>query len=126
GDMAVAEDRVRISLSQNFDATLLDRLLQKIRRIGIELTLHQRRHQMHHGDLHALGFETRGRFKTKETAADNDSIAAFLSSSEPRVPVIQIAKGNDAGKLGAGYRDENGPRTGRDNQIVVMRDGARL
>ena len=52
-DLAVAEDRLGVGLGDDLDAALLDRPLQQVAGGRIELALHQRRHEMQHGDVHA-------------------------------------------------------------------------
>ena len=49
---------------------------QQISGGGIELALHQGRHQMDHGDIHAALLEARRGFEAKQSATDDDSLAA--------------------------------------------------
>ena len=51
--LPLAEDRLGVGLGDDLDAARLDRALQQIAGSRIELALHQRRHQMQHGDVHA-------------------------------------------------------------------------
>ena len=52
-DLAVAQDGAGVGAGQDLDAALLDRLLQEVGSVGIELSFHQGRHQMDDGGLHA-------------------------------------------------------------------------
>ena len=124
--LAVAENGVGVGAGQNLDAALLDRLLQQIRGVRIELTLHQRRHQMNDGRLHAVEREARGRLEAEQAAADHHRVAALLGGRQHGVDVVEIAEGHDAGKLGAGNRQQDRPGAGRNDQIIVGLDDAGL
>ena len=124
--LAVAENGVGVRAGQNLDAALFDRLLQQIRGIGIELTLHQRRHQMNDRRLHAVGRKTGGRFESEQTAADDHRVAALPGGRQHRVDVVEVAERDDAGKLGAGNREQDRPGAGRDDQMIVWLDSAGL
>ena len=49
-----------------------------------------------------------------------------LAAGEHGVDVVEIAEGDDAGKLGAGNRKQNRPRAGRDEKVIVGLDDAGL
>ena len=74
-----------LALGQNLDAALLDRLLQEISGVRIELALHQGRHQMNDRGLHALGGKAGGGFKAEQAAADHHGIAARSGRRQHRV-----------------------------------------
>src|SRR5215468_2021296 len=61
-----SQNRVGIGAGQNLDAAFLDRLLQQIGSVGIELPLHQGRHEMDDRRLHPLGRQARGRLEAEK------------------------------------------------------------
>ena len=85
----------------------------------IELALHQRWHQVHDRDIHALLFQTRGGFKAQQPATDHNGAAARFGCKQHGLHVVQIAVGQNAGKAGTGNRDDNRARAGCDDELVI-------
>ena len=83
----------------HLDAARLDSALQQMAGGGIELALHQGRHQMHDRDVHALRLEARGGLEPEQAAADDHGIAARLGGEQHRLHVVEIAVGEHAGKF---------------------------
>ena len=76
-----AEDRLRVGLRDHVDAALLDGPLQQIARGGVELALHQGRHQMHDRHVHALHLEARGGLEAEQPAADDDGLGRAICAA---------------------------------------------
>ena len=106
-------------LGDDLDAASLDRALQEMAGSRIELPLHQRRHQMQHGDVHAALFEPGRSFEAEQSAADHHGLGARLRGKQHRLHVVEIAIGQDARKVVAGNRQNERRRAGRDDQFVV-------
>lgn len=107
-DLAVAGDRLGVGLGDDLDAALLHRTLQEIAGGRIELALHQGRHDMQHGDVHALRVEARRRFQTQQAAADDHRLRPRLGSEHHRLHVIEIAIGQHPGRSWPGTGMMNG------------------
>ena len=125
-DLLVADDRLGVGAGQDFDAALLDRALQQIGCVRVELALHQRRHQVHDRGLHALAGEARSRLEAEQAAADHHGVAAPCRRGKHRVDVVEVAEGDDAGQLGARNGNQDRLRAGGDEQRVVGLDRAVL
>jgi hypothetical protein len=78
-DLAVADDGLVLALVMHLDAARLDRLLQQIAGGRIELALHQRRHEMQHGDVHAARLQAGRGLEAEQAAADDDRLGARLA-----------------------------------------------
>ena len=118
-DLAVADDRLGVGLGDDLDAARFDRPLQQIAGGRIELALHQRRHEMQHGDVHAARLEAGRRLEPEQAAADDDRLGARLRGEQHGVDVVEIAIGEDARQVVAGHRDDERHRAGGDHQLVV-------
>ena len=118
----------RISLVSAPVRTLMPRRLelaleQQARRF-VELALHQGRHQVDHGHVHAVDGQPVGRFQPEQAAADDDGVLAAVGGLlQHRFDVEHVAEGHDAGQVAAGDRDDEGVGAGREQQPVVF-DGA--
>ncbi len=120
GDSVCAEDGLGIGAGVDVDAARLDGLLEQIAGAGIELALHQGRHQMHDRNLHALEREARRRFEAEQPAADDHGTgrpcrrphACVSTSSRSRKVTTPL-------QIGAGNRNDEGLRAGGDDQLVI-------
>ena len=121
-----ADELLCVGLGDDLDAAILDGLLQQMTCGDIELALHERRHEMEHGHIHALLFEAGCSFEAEEPAADNHRATAGFCSEQHRVDIVEIAIGEDAGQIMSGHRKNKGNRARRDDQLVVRRDLAVL
>ena len=101
------------------NAARLDSALKEMARGRIELAFHQGRHQMHDRDVHALFLEAHGGLQPEEPATDNHRIAARLGGEQHRLHVVEITVGEHAGKFMAGYRNDDGVRSGGDDEPIV-------
>ena len=118
-DLAVADDRLGVGLGDDLDAARFDRLLQQIAGGRIELALHQRRHDVQHGDVHAALVQAGRRFQPEQAAADDHGLGPRLRGEQHGVDVVEIAIGQHAGQIVAGHRDDERHRAGGDDQLVV-------
>ena len=116
---ALANDRLGISFADNLDAPLLDRLLQEIARGRIELPLHQGRHNMEDGDIHAAMSKTRCGFQSEQSATDHHRLLARLCGKQHGVDIVQVAVGNDAWQIVSRHRDDEWNGTGCYHQLVI-------
>ena len=121
GDMGLAQDRMGVRLAAHGDAAILERLLQQVAGRGIELALHQGRHEMENRDLHALGLQARRRLEPEQAAADDDGMPALPGRFEHLVDVVEVAVGDHARQGRAGDRHHEGHRAGGDEEPVVVR-----
>ena len=118
-DLAVADDRLGVGLGDDLDAARLDRLLQQVAGGRIELALHQRRHDVQHGDVHAAFLEAGGGLEAEQAAADDDGLGARLRREQHGVDVVEVAVGEHARQILAGHRNDERHRAGGDDQLVV-------
>ncbi len=118
-DLAVAEDRLGVGLGDDLDAARFDRPLQEVAGRRIELALHQGRHQVQDGDVHAARVEPGRGLEPEQAAADHHRLAARLGGEQHGVDVVEIAIGEHAGKVVAGHRNDERHRAGGDDQLVV-------
>ena len=98
-DLAVADDRLGVGLGDDLDAARLDRLLQQVAGGRIELALHQRRHDVQHGHVHAALLEAGGGFEAEQAAADDDGLGARLRGEQHGVDVVEVAVGQHARQI---------------------------
>ena len=96
-DLAVSHNRLGVGLGHHLDAARLDRLLQKIAGGGIELALHQGRHDVQHGHIHAALLQPGRGFEAEQAAADDDGLGARLSCEQHGVDVVEVAVAQNAG-----------------------------
>ena len=113
-DLAVADDRLGVGLGHHLDAARLDRLLQQVAGGRVELALHQRRHDVQHGDVHAALAEAGSRFQAEQAAADDHRLRPRLRGEQHGVDVVEVAIGQHARQVLAGHRDDERHRTGGD------------
>ncbi len=93
-DLAVADDRFGVGLGDDLDAALFDRALQQVAGGRIELALHQRRHHVQYGDVHAARCKAGGGLEAEQAAADDDRLVARLGGEQHRLHVVEIAVGH--------------------------------
>src|SRR5689334_7232014 len=77
----------------------LHRLREEVARSRIELPLHQRRHQVDDGYVHALLVEPCSGLESQQPAADHHGFAARLRREHHGMHVVEIAIGEDAGEV---------------------------
>ena len=118
-DLAVADDRLGVGLGDYLDAARLDCLLQQVAGGRIELALHQRRHDVQHGHVHAAFLQAGGGLQAEQAAADDDGLCARLGGEQHGVDVVEIAVGEHARQILAGHRNDERHRAGGDDQPVV-------
>ena len=120
----------RIALVEALVMTLMprcfERALQQIAGGRIELALHQRRHQMQHGDVHVPRVEPGRRLEAEQAAADDDRLGARLRGEQHRIDVVEIAIGQDARQIVARHRQDERHRARGDDQLVVGRGDAAI
>ena len=81
---------------QHADAEVLHLAEQVAAAVGIELPLHQRRHQVDDGDVAALHLQPARGLETEQAAADDDGLARRARALEQRARVVERAEGEDA------------------------------
>ena len=79
---SVAEDFLGLAVGEERDAALVEIAAQQLAGGGVELALHQRRHQVHDRDRHAAPLQALGRFEPQQPAADHHR--ARCASPRPR------------------------------------------
>ena len=121
---AIAEDLLAVGFGDDVDAEIGEGLFEQIARRRIELALHQRRHQMQHGYVHALHFQTGGRFKAQQATADHNRTATGLGNRDHPFDVVQIAIGQHAVELMAGQGNDHWIGAGGNHQMIVLRGDA--
>src|SRR5690606_3890314 len=94
-DLAVSNDLLGIGLADYLDTALLDRLLQQVSRRRVELTLHQRRHDMQHRHIHATLGKAGGRLEAEQATADDHGLLTRLGSQQHGLHVVEIAISDD-------------------------------
>ena len=87
---------------------------------GIELALHQRRHQVHERNRHAAPLKAPGRFETEQTAADDDGALCFRAPprSSPR---HRQCRGSAHVRAGRGRESAAPAASSRWRAIAVVR-----
>ena len=114
-----AEDLFGLAVGEEGDAAPVEIALQELSGGGVELALHQRRHQMHQRDRHAALLEAPGGFEPEQAAADHHGAFAGARGREHLVDIGDVAEGADARQAEARDRRRQRPRAGRDQQPVV-------
>ena len=98
--------------------------LQHVARRRVELALHQRRHEMHDGDIHVARGQARRGFEAEQAAADDHGLGARLGRDQHGVDIVEIAVGEDARKVVPRHRQDERHRARGDDQLVVRRHDA--
>ena len=91
---------------------------------AVELALHQGITQVNNRNFHAVFQKAVGGFQPEEAAADDDGMIFGFGDIEHGVDVMNVAKADDALKLGAGDRQDEGVGTCCQQQAIVRDDGA--
>ena len=86
---------------------------------GIELALHQGRHQVHDGDVHALRLQAGGGLEAEQAAADDHGAAARLAASSMASTSSRSRKVTTPGRSWPGTGMMIGIGAGGDDQLVV-------
>ncbi len=110
-----------LALGHHLDAARFDGALQQVAGGRVELTLHQRRHDVQHGHVHVLHCQARRRFEPEQAAADDHRLCPRLCGEQHGVDVVEVAIGEDAGQIVAGHRNDERHRAGGDDELVVAR-----
>ena len=125
-DATVADDRLGVGPRQHLDAARLDGPLQQMAGGGIELALHQGRHQVHDGDVHALRLQAGRGLQAQQATTDDHDAAARLGGQQHGLDVVEIAVGQYARQVVARDRDDDGVGASGDDQLVVGDGDRRL
>ncbi len=120
----IAEQCLGVAAGDDLKAASLQFCLQQFGRLFIELALHQHLGQVDHGDIHAVVEQTVGRLETEQAAADDHGVFIVLRRGEHGVDIGDGAKTDHAFKLMTGDRQDEGQRTGGNEQAVVLRFAA--
>ena len=84
-----------------------------------ELTLHKGRHQVQDGHVHVARIEPGRGLEAKQATADHHRLRARLRGYEHGIDVVEVAVGENAGKVVARHRQDQRHRAGSDNKLVV-------
>ena len=115
-----------VGLGDDMDAAALEVGAQHAAGGGVELALHERRHQVEHCDFHAGQSEAVGGFEAEQPAADHHGIPALLGGCQHLVDVRDVAEADDAREVAADERQDERVRPGGQQQDVVWAGGAFL
>ena len=86
----------------------------------IELHVHERVHQVDHGDVAALQLKAAGGFEPQQSAADDDGADALSGGVYEAAGVVEIAEGEDVFLVDAVDRRNPGGGSGGEQELVVM------
>ncbi len=114
-----AVQRLGVGLGDNLDAALLEIGAQHRPGGHIELSLHQRLHQMQHGHVHAVALQPIGGLEAEQTAADDDRFAAAGGRRLHRLDVGDVAEADDARQVAADDGEDERVGAGGEQQEVV-------
>jgi len=120
----VADDGFGVFSQQEVQAAVFQRFLQHLAGDFIELALHQPLRQMHDGDIHAAQFQAVRRFQPEQAAADHDRVLVLAGRIDHRIGVGDIAIGDHALQVLARHRQHERVGAGRQQQAVIVGDGA--
>ena len=129
---AAAADGLGAASEQHADAQGFHPRRQVAATRGIELTLHERVHQVHDRHVAALHLEAARRLETEQPAADHDGLGAGPGAAEQRARVVERAEREHAVLVepfdgrhpgGAAGREEQGVEGG--HGAVLRRHGLR-
>ena len=121
-NLAVAADFLGVGPAENVDAARLQLPLKEVPGGAVQLPLHQVIHQVNDGDLDAAFLQARRRLQPQQPAADNNRLGVgTLSVFQHPVDVAEVAIGHNAIQIAARYGDDEGRRSGGDQQLVIRR-----
>ena len=117
---AAADQFLRLCADQKLHAALGQRLLQQLAGRLVQLALHQRGHDMHHGDIHAALHQAVGRLQAEQAAADDHRMLVHQGRVDHGLGVGNVAVGQHALQILAGNRQDERVRAGGHHQPVVL------
>ena len=120
-DAGVAKNGFRLRAGAEDEAARLERSAQQARRGSIELALHQRVHQMEHGDGHPLLHQAVRGFEAQQAAADDDRVLARARRVQHRFDIGDRAEGEHARQILARDRQHDRIGTGHQQKAIVGR-----
>ena len=123
-DMSVAEHRRRRPPEQHADAEVLHLPEQIVTAVRIELPLHQRRHQVHDGDLASLHLKAARGLEAEQPAADHHGPRLRARPPHQLARVVERAEHEHAVLVEPFDRRHPRAAAGRQQQRVVGRDAA--
>ncbi len=123
-DVAVAEHGNRRAPEQDTDAELLHLGHQVVPGVRVELPLHQRRHQVHDGDVAALDLQPARRLEAQQATANHDRPGRRPRAANQLARVVERAEREDAVLVEPLDLREPGGAAGGEQQRVVGRDAA--
>ena len=117
--MVGAGDFLGLAVGEEGDAAPVEIALQQLAGRGVELALHQGRHQMHQRHRHAALLQAPGRFQAQQTAADHHGALVGLGRRQHLVDIGDVAEGAGAGQAQAGNGRRQRLRSGGDQDLVI-------
>ncbi len=118
--VSVPEQRLGRLAGEHPHAELLDPGSEIPPARGIELHVHQRIEQVHHGDFGAANLQPTRRFQAQQAAADHHGADAGPRQLDQRARVIEVAKREHTGLVDSIDRRNEG-RAARSQQNFVER-----
>ena len=116
----VAHNGRRRPPQQHADAEVFHLSGDVVAAVGIELTLHQRPHQVHDGDVAALHLQPASGFEAQKSAANHHRLHARTRKLEQRARVVERSEGQDVLLVETGDRRHERGTAGREQQRVVF------
>ena len=116
-----AENFLGLAVGEEGDAAAVEIALQQLARRRIELALHQRRHQVHERNRHALLLEPPGGFQPQQPAADHDRALVDACGFQHLAYVGDVAKRADAGQAEARNWRRQRPRARSEQQAIIRK-----
>jgi hypothetical protein len=114
-----AGDLLGLAVGEEGDAALVEVALQQHAGMGVELALHQRRHQMHQGDAHAAALQAPGGLEAEQPAADDHRPLVVARRLQHQLDIVDVPERAGAGQAEAGDRRRQRLGAGGDEQLVV-------
>src|SRR5262249_36883566 len=96
GDVAVAEYGRSVLVEMNLHAHRFHRTFERRARRGVELNLHQMRHQVHDVNLRVQTEQAARRLQSEQAAADHSRTPAAPGVIHYRLAIVERAKNEDA------------------------------
>ncbi len=115
----VSQQGLCLRADEELEAAVFQRLLQQLARHVVELALHQPRHDVHHGHVHAAQHQAVGRFQPQQAAADHHRVLVRLRGLDHGLGVLDVAVGDHPVQLLAWHRQDERQRAGGQQQPVV-------
>ena len=82
--------------------------MQHARRRAVELALHQPRHDVNDGDVHAAQLQANGGFQPQQTSADHHRVSVAAGSLDRRIRVGNVALADNAWQVLSWHRQDKG------------------